>query len=240
MRVATWNLERPARRGVEKNALRMNVLRDHSADLWVLTESSDAIALEHHTTITTQTHPTYHRAGEHCAAVLTTWPVIRTLTTWDQYLSLCVEVQSPVGPALVYATIITYANDRGPDKTSKRWVEHRRSIQAQGNDWVRLRQEFPTHLFVLAGDFNQSRDGSGWYEDAESVALLTKSLEAADLRCLTEENLNRKFGLGRSTVDHICLGARARVKGWTVHAWPGTIKGRRLSDHNGVLVQVDA
>jgi hypothetical protein len=240
MRIATWNLERPRLGGVEKNALRMKVLREQKAELWVLTESSTAIRLDGYTVVATPSHPTCHTKGEHYASVLTTWPVIRSLETWDEYLSVCVEVESPVGPALVYGTIITYANDRGVNMKSKRWVEHRKAIKAQGVEWARLRQQFPKHLFVLAGDFNQSRDGSGWYEDAVSMALLSRHLEAAGLRCLTEENLNQKFKLRRSTVDHVCLGAEPRIKGWTVNAWPGTIDGRKLSDHNGVLVQVAA
>jgi len=239
MRIGTWNLERPALRGVEKNTLRANVLRKQRADLWVLTESSTAIALDGYSVVATEGDSTYHHPGEHYASVLTTWPVARSHKTWDKHLSLCVEVRSPVGPALVYATIITYANDRGPDKKSKRWVEHRKAIRAQGEEWVRRRRQFPNHLFVLAGDFNQSRDGSGWYEDAESVALLSNYLEAANLRCLTDGNLNQRFDLGRSSVDHICVGARARVKRSTIYAWPGTVNGRRLSDHNGVLVQID-
>ena len=240
MRIATWNLERPALRGFEKNALRMQVMREQRAELWILTESSTAISLDGYTAVATRKHPTYHSEGEHCAAVLTTWPVIGALKTWNEYLSVCIEASSPAGPALIYGTIITYANDRGADKNSKRWVEHRRAIEAQGKDWVRLRQKFPDHLFVLAGDFNQSRDGSGWYEDAESVVCLTGYLQEAGLSCLTEENLNQRFKLGRSTVDHICLGAVARIKSSMVHAWPGTVERRKLSDHNGVLVQVDA
>lgn len=240
MRVGTWNLERPALRGQKKNSLRMNVLRERAADLWVLTETSEAIHLDGYLTHCTPTHETYHRKGEHGVSVLTTWPVLRTLETWDKYLSVCLEVTSPIGPALVYGTIITYANDRGPENTSKRWVEHRKAVEAQGKEWFRLRQTFPSHFFIVAGDFNQSRDGSGWYEDNESVALLSRYIQASDLRCATEGNLNEEFHLGRSTIDHICVGPSSRIRGWTVSAWPGTIQSRRLSDHNGVLVQVDA
>lgn len=238
LRIATWNLERPTLNGVAKNGLRMEVMRHKQADVWVLTESSIAIQLNGYTVAATPSVTAYHRAGEHYTAILTRWPVQQVLDTWNNQVSICVEVRSPLGPAIIYGTIIAYANYRGLDGTSRRWVEHRKAVEAQGRDWLNLRRQFPGHLFVLAGDFNQSRDGSGWCEDGVSGRLLTHHLAAAGLTCLTEANLNEAFKLGRSTVDHICVGPSHRVRDWTVDAWPGTFYGRRLSDHNGVLAQV--
>lgn len=119
-------------------------------------------------------------------------------------------------------------------------MEHRKALRAQIDDWTNLRRSHPQHILVIGGDFNQSRDGSGWYEDAESVALLSKSLKELDVRCLTQEDFRVKFQLERANIDHICVSASSCARPITVGAWPGTVNGVRMSDHNGVYVDIDA
>jgi endonuclease/exonuclease/phosphatase (EEP) superfamily protein YafD len=240
MRVATWNLERPRPRGYTKNKAILAQIAETDADLWVLTETSVATAPSGYTAIATPPVPGYHREGENYTTVLSRWPVLRTLSTWQPSLAVCVEIDAPAGPCLVYGTIITYANYRGEHGTSARWIEHRKSIAAHLTDWRRLHSAFPDHDLIVAGDFNQSRDGSGWYEDATAVAALTSALETCNLRCVTQQNFRTVLGLSRSTIDHICLGGRLRDLPALVTAWEGSRDGIRMSDHNGVAVRVDA
>lgn len=241
MRIATWNLERPKSRGTSKNKAILDQLISIDADVWVLTETNDAINLPGYFAASTPPVSGYHAAGENFTTVLSRWPIGQTLPTQNSSLSVCVEVAAPTGPCLVYGTIIPYANYRGPDGQSKRWAEHRKSISAHQADWKRLRGEFPGHSMVVAGDFNQSRDGSGWYEDAESVQALGAALAECDLACVTQEDFRQSFGLDRATIDHVCIGGHLRGRSVNVGAWPGTTAGGlRASDHNGVVVNVDA
>mgnify|MGYP000499977200 FL=1 len=46
LRIATWNLERPSLRGHTRNPRLLARLRATDADLWVLTETNRAIALD--------------------------------------------------------------------------------------------------------------------------------------------------------------------------------------------------
>ena len=242
MRIATWNLERPKLGGSAKNGARLNQIRSIDADLWILTETSSAIDLSGYTSHPTSPPPQRENRspGENYATILSRWPVLRTLNTWNSVLSVCVEVHAPIGLLLAYGTIITYANDRGDDGASKRWIEHRKSIDSHRRDWLRLRREYPNHGFVVAGDFNQSRDGSGWYEDRKSVESLTKAFEATDLRCLTQEDFRIKFKLNRANIDHICIAGPLANCRCEVGAWPGTANRVRMSDHNGAYVHIDA
>ncbi len=241
MRIATWNLERPKLRSATKNKAILDQLIAIDADLWVLTETNDAIKLPGYFAASSPPVSGYHAAGENFTTVLSRWPIVRKLTTQNSSLSVCVEVAAPAGPCLVYGTIIPYANYRGADGQSKRWVEHRNSIAAHQSDWKRLRAEFPAHSIVVAGDFNQSRDGSGWYEDAESVQALSAALAECELACVTQEDFRRSFGLERATIDHVCIGGPLGATSVRVEAWPGTTAGGlRVSDHNGVVVSVDA
>ena len=105
---------------------------------------------------------------------------------------------------IIYGTVITYANDQGASGTAKKWEEHRRLIQQNYMDWLRIQKLYPNHLMCIAGDFNQSRDSSGWYEEKQSVELLSEAFRDLSLVCVTEKNFQEK-GLSRSTVDHICL-----------------------------------
>ena len=240
MRIATWNLERPRLNGYAKNNAILAQMAATNADIWVLTETSEAIAQSNYAAVATPRVLGYHRDGENYTTVLSRWPVLRVLPTWQPTLAVCLEIDAPVGLCLVYGTIITYANYRGDQGNSAKWVEHRASIAAHHVDWQRLQSAFPSHHFIVAGDFNQSRDGSGWYKDATAVAALTSALEICSLRCVTQQNFRTVFGLSRSTIDHICLGGRLRDMPAQVTAWEGSRDGIRMSDHNGVAARVDA
>lgn len=242
MRIATWNLERPKQNGHAKNLRRIEKIREIDADLWVLTETHSAIALDGYACLATPSQPGYHANGESFAAIWSRWPILQSVPTFDPYFAVCAEVDSPAGPMLVFATIITYANDPGPNENSLRWEEHRKSVASHAADWRRLRDEFPDHLFCVAGDFNQSRDGSGWYEDAESLKRLTAALDESSLQCVTEVDM-RANGLlqSRASVDHICLSQSLAKRVQSIGAWEGISQDDfKMSDHNGVVIAVDA
>jgi hypothetical protein len=179
----------------------------------------------------------YHSHGENCTTVQCRWPILQKIETAIPECSVCAEVDGPQGRFLVYGAIITYANDRGPDGTSKRWVEHRRAIQQFGADWLRLRSDYAGHPLIVAGDFNQSRDGSGWYEDRVSLGALSEALAVAGLSCMTEQDFRATHGITRASIDHICATGPSLESAVKVGAWEGTMNGRRLSDHNGVYVE---
>ena len=242
LRIATWNLERPKLNGVAKNSRRLEKILEINADLWVLTETSSAIALEGYAGLASGSEPGYHSAGENFVTIWSRWPIRCQIPTFDQTFTVCAEIDSPFGPMVVFGTIITYANDGGPNGTARRWEEHRKSIAAHDADWYRLRNEFPGHLFCIAGDFNQSRDGSGWYEDAESVKKLSASLDRSSLQCVTEGDM-RANGLlqSRASIDHICLSESLASHVVKIGAWEGTTAdGSKMSDHNGIVVDIDA
>ena len=180
LRIATWNVERPKINGHSKNSRRIGKIREIDADLWVLTETSTAIVINGYASLAAESQPGYHLTGESFATIWSRWPIRRRVPTFDPNFAVCAEVDSPVGPMIVFGTIITYANDRGPNGKARRWEEHRKSIESHSDAWYRLHKEFPGHLFCVAGDFNQSRDGSGWYEDAESLNMLTLALDRSN------------------------------------------------------------
>lgn len=237
-RIATWNLERPRQNGWIKNPPRLNKIHEIDADVWVLTETNAVINLQSDYESVASSALEYHRPGENLTTIWSRWKVLRSIPTFDPTCAVCAEVDSPFGAMIIYGTVIPYANDKGSSGTAKLWQEHRQSIQQHREDWLRIQKQYPNHLMCIAGDFNQSRDGSGFYEDKKSVEMLSEALQELSMVCVTEENLQAK-GFSQSTVDHIYLSEcliRYKVE---VGAWERTTpENGKMSDHNGVFVDL--
>lgn len=116
---------------------------------------------------------------------------------------------------------------------------HRTEIARQGAEWAQLRLANPRVPLVVAGDFNQSRDGSRWYGNTDTRARLSAALSTADLRCVTEEDVVATGKLkAHHLVDHICLTADL-ARDAIVSCWENVdADGQRLSDHPVVVAEL--
>ena len=240
MIVATWNLERP-RQNSRRNALRIQKLLSLNADILILTETHRVIDLgPGYRAVTTAPSPRKPRKGEAVAAIwyrTDRYTLLQQLETSDVREAACIQLGSPNGNLLVYASIIPYHGYKGPNGSSGAWVEHERAIGWHGADWASIRRSFPNHLFVAGGDYNQARDGVGGYGTEKVRGLLSEALSKASLTCVTEEDFVAVGKLrDRHSVDHICCCQNLAERPLWVDAWEGTADGVRLSDHNGVVV----
>jgi endonuclease/exonuclease/phosphatase family metal-dependent hydrolase len=237
VRIVTWNLERPRARSVAKNQMLHQKLREIDADIYVLTETHEAIrpGLTYHgqaTSVSAHNQWRYlnnpHTPGENCTTIWSRWPIVRHEETFDSTHAVCVEIATPVGPLMVYGTIITWHADRGADGTSRNWAEHHKSITAHATDWATMRGDIP---LCVAGDFNTTLDGT-YYGTREGRTLLNNALQAANLGCVT--------GSLPQTIDHICLSTRWARQVQQHFTWQAyTERGRPVSDHHGVGVDLD-
>lgn len=241
MRIATWNLERPDPADVAVNQARMEKICEVDADLWILTETHEVIDLSN-THYGAATAPSTRKSlpGESCATVWSRWPILRRIDTSDPSEAVCVEVAHPEGPLLVYGSIIAYAGYKGPDGKSRVWEEHYRFIEWHGDDWKRLRAEFPGYHLITGGDYNQNRDGARWYGTRKGRDLLTMTLSEACLKCVTEEDFMKAGKLqDRHTVDHLCMDQTLAARVVSVDAWErNRSDGMKLSDHSGVCAEL--
>lgn len=241
MRIATWNLERPDPADPIRIEAQLEKIREVDADLWILTETHEAIDLSatHHGAATDPS-PRKPRPGEACAAVWSRWPILRKVATSDPTEAVCIEIDHPDGPMLVYGSIIAYAGYKGPDGNSTAWEQHYRYIEWHGHDWRRFRQDFPGHTLITGGDYNQNRDGARWYGTRKGRDMLTTALGSADLRCVTEEDFVKAGKLrDRHTVDHLCMDSAWADRVLSVTPWERERQdGVRLSDHSGILVEL--
>ena len=243
MRIVNWNVERPAITG-PKNALRIKHLLGLQPDIVVLTETSTSVDLgPEFTGFFCERSARKPRAGEAVAAVWVRtdrFKIVSSIETADPREAVCVEIESEGQCYIVYGSIIPYHGAKGLDGQSARWEEHRTAIAWHSSDWRDLRNRFPTHHFVAAGDYNQHRDGVGKYGTTANRLLLTEALRNANLTCVTEQYFVSTVGLSRRNIDHVCLSDRLANAVTSVLAWEGIIDGVRLSDHNGITVELDA
>jgi hypothetical protein len=234
IRIATWNLERPKLKGWARNPRIINKIKEVNADLWVFTETNASISPgDDYFSVARLPVPKYHSLGESFTTIWTKWRMLRHIET-NTECGVCVEIDSPLGPMIVYGTIITYANDPGPNGKSKLWIEHRKSIDEHAKDWTLIKQAYPHHHFIVAGDFNQCLDDSGWYH-WESYQQLKRTLQDCSLECLTR---NKFKELSRLTVDHVCASEGLKSRVVNEYSWEGRNDDGPMSDHNGVMVEL--
>lgn len=210
----------------------------------VLTETHESIKPEgydYH--LSAKPDRDYHSDGESFVTIWSRYPLTEIPTSPDnKYFTVCAYIHDPegIGNIIVYGTIITYGGDGVRDGLARQWERHRAAVKSQSTEWNTLKQCYPNHLRIIAGDFNENLDGKSWYGVKDAKEAILKGLELAGMQCPTAaKGINLLVGddkLSRSTVDHICV-SKGTTKIHTVRAWEGFEDGIILSDHNGIAVE---
>jgi hypothetical protein len=183
--------------------------------------------------LVSQRDHSYHKEGESCVAIWSRYP-LRKITTRDPIFTACAEIQTFIGPVLIYGTIITYGADGVREGEARQWERHRLAVHQQTTEWQGLKERYPDHLWCVAGDFNMNLDGRQWYGVKDAKEGILKGLEATDLQCVTTCDFQSPpYQLSRSSVDHICLSENIDAQ-VNIEAW----EDMTLSDHNGVLADI--
>jgi hypothetical protein len=235
MRLATWNLEHAS---VGKNPRRTELLLSAAADVWVLTETRDSLALSPtHSAVHSDPRPRT-RVGERWVSLWSRFPLLARVEVRDPSRTVCALFDAPSGPLLVYGTVMPWHADRGPDDAAKGWTEQHRVVPEQAAEWKALRDAHPNAALVVAGDFNMSLGGPRYYGTKLGKQLLEVGLTGAGLACVTRTEDVPVGLLGKPHIDHIAVPAAWSSRSRVVAAWPGTIDGVRLSDHSAIVVEI--
>jgi hypothetical protein len=253
--IATWNLERTRPGAHERIRVFLEQMAEIEADIWVLTETSEAIRPARYSYLASspwpgapyepdergvmiwsrrplrqvQTLPFLPKAGEPAAQPS------YALTSQDTAPVACALAETPVGPILVYGTIITWPGDPGPQGGMASGAAQRQAIDAQAADWTSLRATLRDVPLFVVGDLNVSLAGPV-YPSRELREHLSGALGQAGLRCLTGEFVAPE---GKPAVDQICLGGPLAVRRFeadlfTPRANPASPAGHPVSDHPGL------
>jgi hypothetical protein len=218
------------------------MLESLNADILILTETHTSIKPSGYDyNFAAEPDVAYHQVGESYATIWSRYPA--TLVPTDpsnRFYTVCASIKGPegIGDILIYGTIIPYHGD-GVHEGLASWERHRSAVKSQTTEWNALRQQYPDHLIIVAGDFNENLDGKHWYGVKDAKEAIVAALEVAGMHCPTAMKdipvLSGNVPLSRCTVNHICM-SKDNVEIVNVQAWEGVGAGVTLSDHNGVLV----
>ena len=209
-----------------------------NADIWVLTETfvdrspgPDFNAVFSPAHLDRRPNP-----DERWTAIWARWP-IKALADPAPHRrgTVAAMITTPLGPLIVYGTVIAYHGERFHDdgRPARAWEVHEVEVHRQVAEWKRLRELHPTVPLVVAGDFNQAREGRRWgYGTQAARQAITDGLADAGLRCLTDVDLVATGAISdRSHVEHICVSNDLTMLG-SILAWDRRDgDGRALSDH---------
>lgn len=201
---------------VEHQVKRLEALK---SDIHVLTEvhhdlmlhGQRAVALSH------AGLPPY-RPTDRATGIWTSLPVGRDHPVRTPGLAACVELDTPLGPTLVYATILPYRDDQ-VKHGCERWQRHRETLAFQMADWKDIRQRMPDHHLVIAGDFNMTMGNENAYVDTASRSQLLTNCDLIGLRCVTDADFRPL--VGRANIDHLPISPELE------HIYSGSVFSRR-------------
>lgn len=238
LKIATWNLDHPKPKSWKKTPAITDQIKTINADVWILTETNnlaiDLLSLGYVKFSSIE----YEDKGLQQNAYTTIWTKIQTPTqvinTFDPEISVCIKLSLKDYNFLIYGTIITWHGDRGRDRKSRNWEEHYHSIAQHGNDWEKIMKMNSNCKLMIAGDFNQARDGSGWYGTQKGIDSLTRQLNRNNLICVTDKVKPEK----RHNIDHICISQELQPN-CLANCWENISDNDVImSDHNGVFVEM--
>ncbi|MBI1256549.1 MAG: hypothetical protein GC204_03675 [Chloroflexi bacterium] len=235
MRIATWNLDHAI--PIRRPALRA-VMTAHPADIWVLTETHDAVVPGPDMVgVHSEQRPFESdrvRSGSRWASVWSRYPVIERVDCPDAERSRTLAVRLAITDEtrlIVYATVLPWASDSHFRGAAAKAAE----VQRQIGEWRALRQRFPHDTLCIAGDFNADM-ATGRVGSKERNGMLAQAFEDLDLCCLSCPGRLPAGLLPMPAVDHIVLSQPLTADAGIVAAWPAD--KTTLSDHSGLLAEL--
>lgn len=217
MKIATWNLERLIK---NKNEALLAKIKEIDADIFVLTETNEAIGLEGYNSVSTEKLDKRqdgidYKKGENRVSIWTKYPIIKTYETYDCFTGVCADLQTPQGVLTVYGTIIGVFANKQP-----RFGE---DLFGQVADFNRI---FPGRQVCIIGDLNIMFSGFAYPSH--------KARNTMNEACSKFELLNTTAELPKN-VDHIILSTSfLKDRAYENETWN---EDERLSDHKGVCLQ---
>jgi len=219
MKILTWNIERAK----YENQLIIDKLAEFNADIIILTETNYAIKIgEDFKFVATEILESgfdgvKYKTGENRTTIWTKYRIVNQKKTFDNFTSVCAEIETPKGLLNVYGTIIGVFGGIGE--------RFKNDLEKQLLDFENLSKE---KLICIVGDLNVTFSGRV-YPSHDAKNKLNSAFEQLKLKNLTSEIENN--------IDHIviskCLVENRNVK---IETWN---HDKKLSDHIGICVTIE-
>ena len=218
MRIATWNLERLIKK---KNQQIIEKLNEINADILVLTETSSKIQLENYNFVSTEPLPNFfdnikYQNGENRVSIFTKFKILTQYRTFDNFTTVCADIETPNGRLTVYGSIIGVFGNRQPRFDN--------DLNGHLTDFERI---ISSNMVCIAGDLNVIFSGRPWPSRRAKDTLLN---------AFDKYNLTNTTSQIDANVDHIILSNEfLRDKNIHIETWN---IDKTLSDHVGHVLNL--
>jgi exonuclease III len=217
MKIATWNLARP-RKGSDKINAILATIAELDADILVLTETIQSIdpGPQYTGFHTTKPRESYYRGDERRVSIYSKYDYYEEIATYRSDTSICVHLDTPLGPLAVYGTMMG-EEDNDPEQFSS-------ELEKQLQDFERIGKE---NNLCICGDLNRSFSDNPDFTEKRKRALT---------RCFAKNNLQNLTSGFSENSDQIILSksiennCKVRAEKWNV--------GKTMSDHLGIGVML--
>ena len=231
MRIATWNVERLK----HKNKLDLihEACTAAEADILVLTETDERVAPAYpfcyrSTSLRGMEAPILYRGEkvfvryadtENRVSIFTRYHCLKEHVTFNRYTALCVELATDIGNLLVYGTIMGVHGNREASfqPELEKQMEDIRRLAAEGRN------------VCVIGDYNLSFSDNYYHTTLGREAVLD-CFGRSGISILTTER--------PQCIDHIAV-SKSFMSGHRVTGIDEWNCDKALSDHRGIVVQID-
>lgn len=241
MKLATWNLARPARSGARTERT-LAMIGDVKADVWVLTETREQLRPSEGYVFAAHSSIAKDRGiGETWVSIWSKTPGEKIPLQADPERSAAALVNvSPERPVIVIGTVLPWLGDTRQEQ-QRGSVAFQAALEGQAQEWSDIAARYDGVPICVAGDFNQDLVCRHYYGSGDGRKLLRATLARHNLKCLTGDELD-PVSLATSqraaSVDHICV-SKAVENAKIVSVWPEESEvGPKLSDHFGVCAEI--
>lgn len=238
MRIATWNLQSDKPLVQEREALFRQAMNDVNPDVWVFTEAWEEFTPGVDYRLAAMSNP-----ADDLSPASRRWVAIwvrSNLATTQQVVQVepdrmaCALVKIPgQRDVVVIGTDLPWHFD-------KRWLYSTgfcAALTIQTAEWKRIWRMFPSCIYLVAGDFNQSLPYKERRGSEKGGIALNDALKSHALRCVTEGN-DSLTSLAR--IDHICVSQIGLRPPFVPGDWAiPRIGEKEITDHSGVFADVN-
>lgn len=219
MKLATWNIQRflPL-----KQTEILKSIQEKNADILVLTETFNSIEFDGYKTIHSKPLPKNiddqeYRKGEIRTSIYSKFPIIESFETYNDYTSVCADIDTPKGIFTVYASIIGIMGNKQPHFNS--------DLSGQVEDFEKIFSG--KENIIVMGDLNTTFSGRAY---PSHIARNTLNLVFEKFNLI---NLTKNID---NNVDHIIISKKIAP----LHLTKPVIWNSKkiLSDHIGICVDI--
>lgn len=218
MKILTWNIER-----MKKDSDKiLSSLNHFDADIFILTETNFAVnpGATYNCIATKELFSHYdgvdYKIGENRTTIWSKYPIAISKETYDDYTSVCADIETEFGILKVYGTIIGVFGGIGERFKS--------DLAGCLSDFKKLDKN---ESICIAGDLNTFLSGYA-YPSHDARQSLLNAFNDLDLKCITE-------GL-QENVDQIALSSHFIAdRNIQIETWN---HDKKLSDHIGICLTI--